>query len=74
MFLVPQPDDVMDLWGSGTSGRGQNIGMDSKAGGGDGGKNGVVVVEDTIEGCRWVELHDRPIDVFHFLSALYDGL
>jgi hypothetical protein len=30
--------------------------------------------QDLIDGCGWVELHDRPADVFHFLSALYDGL
>ncbi|KAF8639384.1 hypothetical protein AX17_001540 [Amanita inopinata Kibby_2008] len=27
-----------------------------------------------IDGCIWVELHDRPEDVFYFLKALYDGL
>ncbi|EFI28538.1 hypothetical protein CC1G_13560 [Coprinopsis cinerea okayama7 len=30
--------------------------------------------QDLIDGCSWVELHDRPADVFYFLSALYDGL
>ncbi|KAF6755745.1 hypothetical protein DFP72DRAFT_807380 [Ephemerocybe angulata] len=29
---------------------------------------------DLIDGCAWVELHDRPADVFHFLRAIYDGL
>lgn len=29
---------------------------------------------ELVDGCNWVELHDRPADVFHFLSALYDGL
>jgi hypothetical protein len=26
------------------------------------------------EGTPWVELHDEPADVYHFLKALYDGL
>lgn len=30
--------------------------------------------QDLLDGCLWVELHDRPSDVFYFLSALYDGL
>jgi hypothetical protein len=30
--------------------------------------------QEMIEGCAWIELHDRPADVFHFLSAIYDGL
>ncbi|KAF8882017.1 hypothetical protein BD779DRAFT_1675193 [Infundibulicybe gibba] len=29
---------------------------------------------DLIEGCAWVEFFDAPEDVFHFLSALYDGM
>ncbi|KAH6911207.1 hypothetical protein BKA70DRAFT_1099792 [Coprinopsis sp. MPI-PUGE-AT-0042] len=30
--------------------------------------------QDLIDGCHWVELHDRPSDVLYFLAALYDGL
>jgi hypothetical protein len=30
--------------------------------------------EEKIDGCFWVELYDRPSDVFYFLRALYDGL
>ncbi|KAF9457883.1 hypothetical protein BDZ94DRAFT_1325912 [Collybia nuda] len=29
---------------------------------------------ERLDGCLWVELYDRPSDVFYFLSALYDGL
>lgn len=30
--------------------------------------------QDLVDGCSYVELQDCPADVFHFLSALYDGL
>ena len=30
--------------------------------------------QDLIDGCAYVELQDCPLDVFYFLSALYDGL
>jgi hypothetical protein len=30
--------------------------------------------QEMIDGCFWVELYDRPSDVFYFLRALYDGL
>ena len=30
--------------------------------------------QDLIDGCSYVELPDCPSDVFHFLSAPYDGL
>jgi hypothetical protein len=30
--------------------------------------------QEMIDGCFWVELYDRPSDVFCFLRALYDGL
>lgn len=30
--------------------------------------------QELIDGCNWVELHDRASDLFYFLSAIYDGL
>jgi hypothetical protein len=30
--------------------------------------------QQLLDGCFWVELHDCPSDVLHFLKALYDGL
>ncbi|KAF7298524.1 BTB domain-containing protein [Mycena indigotica] len=30
--------------------------------------------QDLLEGCPWFEIYDSPTDVFHFLTALYDGL
>lgn len=31
-------------------------------------------VQELIDGCPWVELHDDPAEVLCLLKALYDGL
>ena len=31
-------------------------------------------VQDLVDGCPWVEVHDSPSDVLYLLMALYDGL
>jgi hypothetical protein len=30
--------------------------------------------KDIFDGCPWVELYDDPSDLFHFLTAIYDGM
>lgn len=31
-------------------------------------------VQDLLDGCPWVEMHDEPADVLCLLMALYDGM
>lgn len=72
LFSVPQPQSVGDphqmqgLQQRHTAGEQHPTKQESE----DGMDEGV----DLIDGCHWVELHDRPSDVFYFLAALYDGL
>ncbi|TFK24347.1 hypothetical protein FA15DRAFT_619505 [Coprinopsis marcescibilis] len=63
LFMVPQPISCA------ASAGGEGVG-----GGGCSNSSSNTNTPHLIDGCPWVELHDRPSDVFYFLSAIYDGL